>query len=138
MQKRRNSEMQRCRDAEMLLTDSTAPTFCKQVVALSGSYHGDTLGAQEAQAPTAYTGPLQQPWSVAPLLCFDSKGVTVASRKGVSIFVEAVSGGQKGRRGRQVYGAARHLPGLPISGLQRRQVARSRAANLSLICTFSQ
>lgn len=33
-----------------------------QVLALKDSYHGDTLGAQEAQAPSAYTGFLQQPW----------------------------------------------------------------------------
>lgn len=33
-----------------------------QVLALKGSYHGDTLGAMEAQAPSAYTGFLQQPW----------------------------------------------------------------------------
>lgn len=33
-----------------------------RVLALSGSYHGDTLGAMEAQAPTSYTGFLQHPW----------------------------------------------------------------------------
>ncbi|PKA50617.1 Bifunctional dethiobiotin synthetase/7,8-diamino-pelargonic acid aminotransferase, mitochondrial [Apostasia shenzhenica] len=33
-----------------------------KVLALNGSYHGDTLGAMEAQAPTSYTGFLQQPW----------------------------------------------------------------------------
>ncbi|MQM07889.1 hypothetical protein Taro_040734, partial [Colocasia esculenta] len=33
-----------------------------KVLALSGSYHGDTLGAMEAQAPSSYTGFLQQPW----------------------------------------------------------------------------
>jgi len=32
------------------------------VLALTGSYHGDTLGAMEAQAPSPYTGFLQQPW----------------------------------------------------------------------------
>ncbi|KAM3762418.1 hypothetical protein ACB098_01G343900 [Castanea mollissima] len=32
------------------------------VIALQGSYHGDTLGAMEAQAPSSYTGFLQQPW----------------------------------------------------------------------------
>lgn len=35
-----------------------------KVVALKGSYHGDTLGAMEAQAPSAYTGFKQQPWHV--------------------------------------------------------------------------
>ncbi|RWW09417.1 hypothetical protein BHE74_00024191 [Ensete ventricosum] len=33
-----------------------------QVLALSGSYHGDTLGAMEAQAPSSYTSFIQQPW----------------------------------------------------------------------------
>ncbi|KAK4415274.1 Bifunctional dethiobiotin synthetase/7,8-diamino-pelargonic acid aminotransferase, mitochondrial [Sesamum alatum] len=33
-----------------------------KVLALQGSYHGDTLGAMEAQAPSPYTGFLQQPW----------------------------------------------------------------------------
>ncbi|KAM0931081.1 hypothetical protein ACQ4PT_000574 [Festuca glaucescens] len=33
-----------------------------KVLALAGSYHGDTLGAMEAQAPSAYTSFLQQPW----------------------------------------------------------------------------
>ncbi|KAI4376800.1 hypothetical protein MLD38_014518 [Melastoma candidum] len=32
------------------------------VLALHGSYHGDTLGAMEAQSPSAYTSFLQQPW----------------------------------------------------------------------------
>ncbi|GAB2266881.1 hypothetical protein Dimus_001869 [Dionaea muscipula] len=33
-----------------------------KVLALKGSYHGDTLGAMEAQGPSTYTGLLQQPW----------------------------------------------------------------------------
>lgn len=33
-----------------------------KVLALNGCYHGDTLGAQDAQAPSVYTGFLQQPW----------------------------------------------------------------------------
>uniref|UniRef100_A0ACD6A3R8 Uncharacterized protein n=1 Tax=Avena sativa TaxID=4498 RepID=A0ACD6A3R8_AVESA len=33
-----------------------------KVLALEGSYHGDTLGAMEAQAPSAYTSFLQHPW----------------------------------------------------------------------------
>ncbi|KAH9622480.1 hypothetical protein KSS87_015243 [Heliosperma pusillum] len=35
-----------------------------RVLALKGSYHGDTLGAMEAQAPSSYTGFLQQPWYI--------------------------------------------------------------------------
>jgi hypothetical protein len=39
------------------------PLCCaSQVLALAGSYHGDTLGAMEAQCSSPYTGPLQQPW----------------------------------------------------------------------------
>ncbi|XP_072962379.1 bifunctional dethiobiotin synthetase/7,8-diamino-pelargonic acid aminotransferase, mitochondrial [Typha angustifolia] len=33
-----------------------------KVLALNGSYHGDTLGAMEAQAPSSYTTFVQQPW----------------------------------------------------------------------------
>ncbi|KAF3325804.1 hypothetical protein FCM35_KLT08884 [Carex littledalei] len=33
-----------------------------KVLALTGGYHGDTLGAMEAQSPSAYTGFFQQPW----------------------------------------------------------------------------
>lgn len=40
----------------------TSLGFLFQVLALKGSYHGDTLGAMEAQAPSSYTGFLQQPW----------------------------------------------------------------------------
>ncbi|KAJ7979489.1 Bifunctional dethiobiotin synthetase/7,8-diamino-pelargonic acid aminotransferase, mitochondrial [Quillaja saponaria] len=46
-----------------LLKDSTTKTSPQlMVLALKGSYHGDTLGAMEAQAPSSYTGFLQQPW----------------------------------------------------------------------------
>lgn len=33
-----------------------------QVLALDGSYHGDTLGTMDMQAPSVFTGPLQTPW----------------------------------------------------------------------------
>lgn len=32
------------------------------VVALANSYHGDTLGAMDAQPPSVFTGPMQSPW----------------------------------------------------------------------------
>ncbi|KAL0710096.1 hypothetical protein Bca4012_017074 [Brassica carinata] len=35
---------------------------CIDVLALRESYHEDTLGAMQAQAPSPYTGFLQQPW----------------------------------------------------------------------------
>ncbi|XP_021808925.1 bifunctional dethiobiotin synthetase/7,8-diamino-pelargonic acid aminotransferase, mitochondrial [Prunus avium] len=45
------------------LKENTAERYPELVVlALKGSYHGDTLGAMEAQAPSSYTGFLQQPW----------------------------------------------------------------------------
>ncbi|CAN0885931.1 Bifunctional dethiobiotin synthetase/7,8-diamino-pelargonic acid aminotransferase, mitochondrial [Linum grandiflorum] len=39
----------------------TENSFILKVLALKGSYHGDTLGAMEAQAPSSYTGFIQQP-----------------------------------------------------------------------------
>ena len=33
-----------------------------QVVGLRDSYHGDTLGAMDAGAPSAFNGPRQTPW----------------------------------------------------------------------------
>ncbi|OMO91501.1 Aminotransferase class-III [Corchorus capsularis] len=42
--------------------NSTETCIELMVLALKGSYHGDTLGAMEAQAPSSYTGFLQQPW----------------------------------------------------------------------------
>ncbi|KAG6532160.1 hypothetical protein ZIOFF_005998 [Zingiber officinale] len=50
------------------------------VLALTGSYHGDTLGAMEAQAPSSYTSFIQQPWYsgrglfLDPPECFITKG----------------------------------------------------------------
>ncbi|KAM0933792.1 putative dethiobiotin synthase, Adenosylmethionine--8-amino-7-oxononanoate transaminase [Dioscorea sansibarensis] len=52
-----------------------------KVLALSGSYHGDTLGAMEAQAPSSYTSFRQQPWYsgrglfLDPPMIFISDGV---------------------------------------------------------------
>ncbi|KAK1391594.1 hypothetical protein POM88_010650 [Heracleum sosnowskyi] len=43
-------------------SDMTGTRVELKVLALKGSYHGDTLGAMEAQSPSAYTGFLQQPW----------------------------------------------------------------------------
>ncbi|CAO2841742.1 unnamed protein product [Amaranthus hypochondriacus] len=42
-----------------------------RVLALNGSYHGDTLGAMEAQAPSSFTGFLQQPWYIGRGLFID-------------------------------------------------------------------
>ncbi|EEH54871.1 uncharacterized protein MICPUCDRAFT_34980 [Micromonas pusilla CCMP1545] len=43
---------------------SDAADFLPQVrvLALDGSYHGDTLGTMDMQAPSVFTGPLQTPW----------------------------------------------------------------------------
>lgn len=35
---------------------------CKQVLGLTQGYHGDTLGAMDAVAPSPYNGRLQTPW----------------------------------------------------------------------------
>ncbi|XP_055823033.1 bifunctional dethiobiotin synthetase/7,8-diamino-pelargonic acid aminotransferase, mitochondrial [Solanum dulcamara] len=52
-----------------------------KVLALRGSYHGDTLGAMEAQAPSPYTGFYQQPWYKGRGQFLDPP--TVAMRDGV-------------------------------------------------------
>lgn len=49
-------------DHEAILSISNQKRLEFRVLALTGSYHGDTLGAMEAQAPSCYTGFLQQPW----------------------------------------------------------------------------
>ncbi|KAK8619937.1 hypothetical protein V6N13_066433 [Hibiscus sabdariffa] len=51
------------------------------VLALKGSYHGDTLGAMEAQAPSAYTGFLQQPWYTGRGLFLDPPTVFMHNGK---------------------------------------------------------
>ena len=33
-----------------------------RVVGIEGGYHGDTLGAMDAVAPSPYNGPAQYPW----------------------------------------------------------------------------
>ncbi|KAG8367701.1 hypothetical protein BUALT_Bualt16G0100400 [Buddleja alternifolia] len=50
-----------------------------KVLALRGSYHGDTLGAMEAQAPSPYTGFLQQPWYSGRGLFLDPPTVSMYS-----------------------------------------------------------
>ncbi|XP_019463455.1 PREDICTED: bifunctional dethiobiotin synthetase/7,8-diamino-pelargonic acid aminotransferase, mitochondrial isoform X1 [Lupinus angustifolius] len=51
------------------------------VLALLRSYHGDTLGAMEAQAPSAYTGFLQQPWYTGRGLFLDPPSVFMRNNK---------------------------------------------------------
>jgi dethiobiotin synthetase/adenosylmethionine--8-amino-7-oxononanoate aminotransferase len=38
------------------------PWFCTQVLALHNSYHGDTVGAMDCAAASAFNGRLQTPW----------------------------------------------------------------------------
>ncbi|KAA3485936.1 bifunctional dethiobiotin synthetase/7,8-diamino-pelargonic acid aminotransferase, mitochondrial [Gossypium australe] len=52
-----------------------------QVLALKGSYHGDTLGAMEAQAPSSFTGFLQQPWYTGRGLFLDPPTVFMHNGK---------------------------------------------------------
>ncbi|WZZ61223.1 hypothetical protein YC2023_061330 [Brassica napus] len=65
-----------CVDHETLLEfsegrDEKKHISAVRVLALRGSYHGDTLGAMEAQAPSPYTGFLQQPWYTGKGLFLD-------------------------------------------------------------------
>ncbi|CAN7067197.1 bifunctional dethiobiotin synthetase/7,8-diamino-pelargonic acid aminotransferase, mitochondrial [Brassica rapa] len=50
-----------------------------KVLALRGSYHGDTLGAMEAQAPSPYTGFLQQPWYTGRGMFLDPPTVFISN-----------------------------------------------------------
>lgn len=47
---------------DFLMTNTTKNHIEFKVLALRGSYHGDTLGAMEAQSPSSYTSFIQQPW----------------------------------------------------------------------------
>jgi len=70
-------------------TRLTQRTFCTQgllphppplrVLALSGSYHGDTLGAANAQAPSVFTGPTQAPWYTPRGVFLDPPTVELAA-----------------------------------------------------------
>jgi dethiobiotin synthetase/adenosylmethionine--8-amino-7-oxononanoate aminotransferase len=40
----------------------TKPSVCTQVLALHNSYHGDTVGAMDCAASSAFNGRLQTPW----------------------------------------------------------------------------
>ncbi|CAI0555883.1 unnamed protein product [Linum tenue] len=53
-----------CNENDVLPVRSNTGGRCfdLKVLALNGSYHGDTLGAMEAQAPSSYTAFIQQPW----------------------------------------------------------------------------
>ena len=45
------------------------PPVTLKVVGIDGGYHGDTLGAMDAVAPSPYNGPAQYPWSAQILPC---------------------------------------------------------------------
>ncbi|KAK6783709.1 hypothetical protein RDI58_017163 [Solanum bulbocastanum] len=64
-----------------LVTENAESRVDLKVLALRGSYHGDTLGAMEAQAPSPYTGFYQQPWYKGRGHFLDPP--TVAMRDGV-------------------------------------------------------
>ncbi|ESQ42643.1 hypothetical protein EUTSA_v10012677mg [Eutrema salsugineum] len=72
-----------CVDHETLLDFCEATEEKKDIVlkvlALRGSYHGDTLGAMEAQAPSPYTGFLQQPWYTGRGLFLDPPTVFLSN-----------------------------------------------------------
>ena len=48
--------------AKDLITEGTAHLPQLRIIALDGSYHGDTLGALDMQSPSVFTGPMQTPW----------------------------------------------------------------------------
>ena len=50
---------QRAKDLLMKDSDSLPQL---RILALDGSYHGDTLGAMDMQSPSVFTGPMQTPW----------------------------------------------------------------------------
>ncbi len=50
---------QRAKDLLMKGSDSLPQL---RILALDGSYHGDTLGAMDMQSPSVFTGPMQTPW----------------------------------------------------------------------------
>jgi dethiobiotin synthetase/adenosylmethionine--8-amino-7-oxononanoate aminotransferase len=50
-----------------------------RVLALNGSYHGDTLGAANAQAPSVFTGPTQAPWYTPRGVFLDPPTVELAA-----------------------------------------------------------
>ncbi|CAF1698632.1 unnamed protein product [Brassica napus] len=72
-----------CVDHEAILNFSEGSEEKKHIVvkvlALRGSYHGDTLGAMEAQAPSPYTGFLQQPWYTGRGLFLDPPTVFLSN-----------------------------------------------------------
>lgn len=50
------------RRAEDLKTHGRKNLPPLRILALDGSYHGDTLGAMDMQSPSIFTGPMQTPW----------------------------------------------------------------------------
>jgi len=50
-----------------------------RVLALNGSYHGDTLGAANAQAPSVFNGPTQAPWYTSCGVFLDPPTVELAA-----------------------------------------------------------
>lgn len=71
-----------CSDHGIFIEDNSAERCIElMVLALKGSYHGDTLGAMEAQAPSSYTGFLQQPWYTGRGLFLDPPTVFMRNGK---------------------------------------------------------
>ncbi|CAA0837321.1 Bifunctional dethiobiotin synthetase/7-8-diamino-pelargonic acid aminotransferase-mitochondrial [Striga hermonthica] len=64
-------------DNNLLIPNVDGKCMDLKVLALRGSYHGDTLGAMEAQAPSPYTGILQQPWYRGRGLFLDPPTVSI-------------------------------------------------------------
>lgn len=65
----------------LTIASSDGKALNLKVLALKDSYHGDTLGAQDAQAPSAYTGFLQQPWYQGRGLFLDAPYIFMHNRQ---------------------------------------------------------
>ena len=52
-----------------------------RILALDGSYHGDTLGAMDMQSPSIFTGSLQTPWYEPRGLFLNAPTVALKNRK---------------------------------------------------------
>ncbi|KAL9250706.1 hypothetical protein AKJ16_DCAP17606 [Drosera capensis] len=89
---------------DFLPNDKASPKDLR-VLALKGSYHGDTLGAMEAQAPSVYTGFLQQPWYTGRGLFIDPP--TACMQNGVwnIYFLEGLYSKEHGQGDLIIHGA---------------------------------
>ncbi|KAB5552692.1 hypothetical protein DKX38_010003 [Salix brachista] len=102
-----------------------------KVLALKGSYHGDTLGAMEAQAPSSYTGFLQQPWYTGRGLFLDPPTVSLSNNKWNLSLPEGMHCKNMIKKGMIIQGAGGMLMIDPL--FQRVLVSECRSRNIPVI-----